>query len=173
MMWSEPQIRERLVSGSCFNARALSCSVSVAAVTGLNSKVTNELHPAKAPSPMLMTVLGIVMVANELHPEKALLPMLATLSGIVTLVNELHPWKAWIPIVLTRRGIVVVRNELHPLKEQYIMMATVSGIVTVSTISLSTPHHESSQSSSESYGDTISVIPSGKSKWCDMLVVLL
>ena len=41
------------------------------------------LQYANAPSPMLVTLLGIVMLVSLLQPLKAPLPMLVTLSGIV------------------------------------------------------------------------------------------
>jgi hypothetical protein len=50
-----------------------------------------ELHPENAPSPMLVTLSGIVTLVKPLHPSNAPSPMLVTLSGIVTLVKPLHP----------------------------------------------------------------------------------
>jgi len=40
---------------------------------------------------MLVTDDGIARLVNELHPEKAPLPMLMTAEGIERLANELHP----------------------------------------------------------------------------------
>ena len=51
--------------------------------------LANELHPRKAPSPMVVTESGTVMLANELHPEKAHLSMVVTESGIVTVISIL------------------------------------------------------------------------------------
>jgi hypothetical protein len=41
------------------------------------------MQPANAPSPMLVTLSGIVMLVNLLQLENALPPMLVTLLGIV------------------------------------------------------------------------------------------
>ena len=42
----------------------------------------------KIPSPMLVTLLGIVIEMREEHPEKARSPMLLTLLGIVIEMRE-------------------------------------------------------------------------------------
>ena len=46
------------------------------------------MHPSNAPSPMLVTLSGILMDVRPLHLENALFPMLVTLSGIIVF---LHP----------------------------------------------------------------------------------
>ena len=43
------------------------------------------LQPQKAPSPMLVTEFGMVMLCRESHKKKALYPMLVTEFGMVTL----------------------------------------------------------------------------------------
>ena len=48
------------------------------------------LQKAKAASPMLVTLLGIVMLVKPLQLEKADPPMLVTLLGIVMLVKTLQ-----------------------------------------------------------------------------------
>jgi len=40
---------------------------------------------------MLVTLLGMVMLARLVQPEKALYPMLVTLLGMVTLVRLVQP----------------------------------------------------------------------------------
>ena len=50
-----------------------------------------DLQPAKATTPMLVTLFGIVMLVKEEHLAKALSPMLVTLFGIVMLVKDLQP----------------------------------------------------------------------------------
>lgn len=55
-----------------------------------NETFFNDVHPLKAPCPILVTDSGIDTSANEVHPEKAPSPMLVTESGITTLSNELH-----------------------------------------------------------------------------------
>ena len=49
------------------------------------------LQPGKAPSPILVTELGIVTEVRLLHSQKALSPILVTEFGIVTDVNLLQP----------------------------------------------------------------------------------
>ena len=44
----------------------------------------------KAQSPMLVTLLGIVMLVRPVQYLKALYPMLVTLLGIVMLVRPVH-----------------------------------------------------------------------------------
>ena len=48
----------------------------------------------KAWSPILVTLLGMVIEVKEEQPEKALLPILVTLLGMVTEVKEEQPSKA-------------------------------------------------------------------------------
>ena len=48
-------------------------------------------HPQNVPSPMLVTLSGIVTLVRLLHPQNAQSPMLVTLSGIVTLVRHSQP----------------------------------------------------------------------------------
>ena len=51
------------------------------------SRLANELHPQKAPPPILVTDDGIARLANEMHPPKAQPPMLVTDDGMVTCVT--------------------------------------------------------------------------------------
>jgi hypothetical protein len=55
----------------------------------------------KAPSPMLVTLLGIVTEVKLLQLEKAEFPMLVTLLGIVTDLKPLQPIKASSPMLVT------------------------------------------------------------------------
>ena len=48
------------------------------------------LQPAKAPSPILVTELGIVTEVRPLQPKKAYSPILVTEFGIVTDVKPLQ-----------------------------------------------------------------------------------
>ena len=52
------------------------------------------VQPKKAPFPILVTELGIVIDVKPLHSEKALFPILFTELGIVTDVKPLHSEKA-------------------------------------------------------------------------------
>jgi len=54
---------------------------------------------AKAPSPILTTLLGIVMFARLLQPKKAVSPIVVTLPGMAILVKLSHPKKALSSIV--------------------------------------------------------------------------
>ena len=55
------------------------CSTTIEAI---------ESHPLKAPSPIFITLLGIVTEVKEEQLKKAEVPMLVTLLGIVTEVRE-------------------------------------------------------------------------------------
>ena len=46
------------------------------------------IHPQKAPSPIVVTLFGIVMLTRDLQPPKALFPIVVTLFGIFMLVRE-------------------------------------------------------------------------------------
>ena len=48
----------------------------------------------KAPTPILVTELGIVTEVRPMHKKKALSPILVTELGIVTEVRPSHPLKA-------------------------------------------------------------------------------
>lgn len=49
---------------------------------------SNHFVPLNASSPMVVTLLGIVILVRFEQPLNAQLPMLVTLSGIITLVND-------------------------------------------------------------------------------------
>jgi hypothetical protein len=66
-----------------------------------------RLEPLKAPSPMLVTLLGIVTLARLLQLLKAPYPMLVTLLGMVTLPRLVQMAKAVFPMLLTLLGIVM------------------------------------------------------------------
>ena len=58
----------------------------------INEITIGRSHPAKAPSPKLVTLFGMV---TEVRPEqfaKAPFPILVTLFGIVTEVSLEHSW---------------------------------------------------------------------------------
>ena len=86
------------------------------------SSVTNELQSLKALSPITVTgarkVAGArkVMLSNELHLAKAPLPMVVTESGMVILVNDSHPSKVSWPMAVNESGMVMLANELHHWK---------------------------------------------------------
>ena len=76
----------------------------------------SEVQPRKAPLPMLVTLLGIVIDVNEVQLEKASLFILVTLFGIVIDVSEVHLSKAASPILVTPLGISSTTALLTPLK---------------------------------------------------------
>ena len=65
--------------------------------------LVNALQSLKALSPILVTLLGIVILVNALHPLKALSPILVNWlpSAKVTLVNEVQFQKANLAIPVT------------------------------------------------------------------------
>ena len=81
-------------------------------------------QPAKAPSPMLLTLFGIVMHVKDSQPLKATLPILVTLFGIVILFNEEQSSKAATPMLLTLSGIVMPIKEVQPEKAFSPMLVT-------------------------------------------------
>jgi Na+-translocating ferredoxin:NAD+ oxidoreductase RnfD subunit len=68
---------------------------------------TRLLQPLKAPFPMLITLLGMVMLVRLVQPEKAPCPMLITLSGMVMLARLVQPEKAPYPMLVTLSGTVL------------------------------------------------------------------
>ena len=64
-------------------------------------------QPEKAPSPMLVTLLGIVIEVRPLQFLKAQTPIVVTLWEIVTEVRPLHSRKAPSPILVTGKFITL------------------------------------------------------------------
>ena len=62
---------------------ALSLKVLAAIDGGVVPCMVTREQSRKASSPMLVTLLGIVMEVRDEQPEKALSPMLVTLLGII------------------------------------------------------------------------------------------
>jgi drug/metabolite transporter (DMT)-like permease len=62
-------------------------------------------EPGNAHSPILVTLLGIVMLVKPVRLN-ALLPILVTLLGIVTLVKPKQPLNAPLSIIVTLLGMV-------------------------------------------------------------------
>ena len=93
-----------------------------------NFTVLRFAHLENAPSPMLVTVAGIVTLAKA-PPQNAYLPMLLTPDGIVKLVSG-QLSNALSPMLLTLSGIVTVasaeqlKNAVAPITD------TPCGIVT-------------------------------------------
>ena len=59
------------------------------------------VHFQKAPTPMLVTLSGIVMLVRLVQSAKAPPPMVVTPSPIVMLVRLVQSWKAASPILVT------------------------------------------------------------------------
>ena len=63
---------------------------------------------------MLVTLLGIVMLARLMQLTNAESPMATTLSGIVTLAKRWHPTKVALAMLVTRLGIVMLVRLVQP-----------------------------------------------------------
>ena len=81
------------------------------------------------PSPISVTLFGIVMLVKLLQSSNAESPMLVTLSGIVMLVKLSQYSNALLPMLVTPSGIVMLVRLLQPLNALYSMLVTLSGIV--------------------------------------------
>ena len=84
---------------------------------GITNSPVKPLQPLQAPSPMLVTVLGIVTEVKLLQLSKAKLPMLVTLLPIVTEVKLRQLLKASCPMLVTLLPITTYwieeREEYH------------------------------------------------------------
>ena len=69
------------------------------------------------------------MVLSALQPEKAPPPMLVTELGILMEVKELQPWKAWLPMLVTELGMLMEVKALQPEKASSLMLVTEFGIL--------------------------------------------
>lgn len=100
-------------------------------------KLANERQPAKACSPMLFTVSGIVTLVSDRQPAKACGSMRVTESGIVKRVSELQPSKACSLIRCTPFEMVTLPIELQFLKANIGMSHVSSGMLTANNSSTS------------------------------------
>jgi hypothetical protein len=89
----------------------------------------------KAPSPMRLTLLGIVTLLRLVHSSKALSPMLVTLPGMVTLARPAQSLKVPVPMVVTPSGIVTLLRLVQLENTKYSMLETLLGIVTLARLS--------------------------------------
>ena len=74
--------------------------------------LVRELHPTKAPFPIVVTLFGILMLVRYLHPSKAPFPIVVTLFGILML-RDSHHLKAPSPITFTPFLIKYLPLKLH------------------------------------------------------------
>jgi hypothetical protein len=51
----------------------------------------NPRHDGNAPSPIEVTLLGMLTLTREVQPRNALSPIEVTLLGMLTLPREVHP----------------------------------------------------------------------------------
>jgi hypothetical protein len=79
------------------------------------AEIVNEVSPdqEKAPLPILVTLVGIVIDASPVHPWKATSPTDVTLVGIVIDASPIHCWNAAVPIVVILVGIVTDVSFAH------------------------------------------------------------
>ena len=82
-----------------------------------------------APSPMLVTLLGIVTLVRLVQAENASSPMLMTPLEIVTLVRLVQSSNAQSPILVTPSGIVMLASPAQKSNAWIPMFVTLSGIV--------------------------------------------
>ena len=80
----------------------------------------SHLQPAKAPLPIEVTELGMVMLVKPLQAQNAQSPISLTELGMVTLVKPLQPQNAPSPIEVTELGIIVF---LHPLINMFVAVS--------------------------------------------------
>ncbi len=76
-----------------------------------------DVHPAKQPSPKLVTLSGKVIEVRDAHIKKQASPKLVTPSGILIEVRALQLVKAYEPKLVTPSGKVIEVSDEHPLKE--------------------------------------------------------
>ena len=84
----------------------------------------------KASSPILVTVLGMVMDCKAKQSSKALIPMVSTPSEIVTVLSLLHSPKVKSIMLFTLEGMLIEVRLVHPKKADSPMLFTVLGMVT-------------------------------------------
>ena len=75
--------------------------------------LSRRLHIENAKSPILVTLLGMLILVRLLHWENAASSMLVTLLGIVMLARLEHPKKARRPMFVTLLGMVICVRLSH------------------------------------------------------------
>ncbi|AIV03592.1 hypothetical protein MGM1_2100 [Candidatus Malacoplasma girerdii] len=80
----------------------------------------SAIHSLKAFGPIWVKPLGIAMVFNEQQLKKACAPIVVNWLSLskLTIVNEVQLSKALPPILVTLLGILILVNELQPIKAQ-------------------------------------------------------
>lgn len=81
----------------------------------------NELHPLKAPSPILEIFEGeiIVTVFKLVHHSKATFSIDSTELGISISKSDLQSPKAFLSTVLTEVGTVILVSDVHLRKSEF------------------------------------------------------
>ena len=113
MVFLQPDIN------SFFSVSIMALQLSLESYTVLPSSTIIEvkpLQPEKAPTPILVTELGIVIEVKPLQPEKALPPILVTELGIVIEIKLLHSEKVPRSMLVTELGIITEVKPLQPMK---------------------------------------------------------
>jgi len=87
-------------------------------------------HSLKADSPMLITLVGIVMLVRLEHKQKAKSPMLITLVGMVMLVRLVHLKKA--PSAM----LIKVLPERSRLKYLFLLLSLITFVGVLFTFTL-------------------------------------
>jgi len=78
-------------------------------------KKLNLVQSEKAPSKILVTLLGNATFIRFLHPRKTYAPRVLIVFGMFILSNEIQPSKAKLPIVVTEAGIIITLSDAQPL----------------------------------------------------------
>ena len=93
--------------------------------------VERDVHPEKAPLPMLNTLLGTVTLKSELQSENALGWILVTPPDIDTLAREIHLENVYVPNSFTCGGIDILESELQLANALVPILVTLFGIDTL------------------------------------------
>ena len=102
--------------------------------------LSRPVQSPNAPSPMLVTLSGIVMLLRLLQSKNAQAPILVMLSGIIILLSLLQPLNAPSPMLVTLSGIVMLSRLLQRRKASPSILVTPLGIMTVSNVAM--PSHK-------------------------------
>ena len=81
---------------------------AISQVKGIHLDCSQTRSSVNAPTPMSVTLSGIVTLVEPVQPENAKFPMVMTPLGIVTLVRPAQPSKHRVPILVTLSGIVTL-----------------------------------------------------------------
>ena len=64
--------------------------LKIGGTKALHTMLVRLLQSTKAPSPILVTELGMIMLFSLMHPSKALSPILVTELGMIMLLRQMQ-----------------------------------------------------------------------------------